>query len=401
MKRLSNWWLFWGAGCLIIYTYIGFPLILALRGLLRPKPFKRGQETPLVSLIIVAYNEAPVIVKKLDNARSLEYPRDRLEIIVASDGSDDGMNELVAAYGSDQVRLLVLPRQGKNRSLNAAVATAQGEILVFSDADSMLAPDALRHLVAPFDDPGVGGVGGDYSYTTNTEEGAGERAYWNLDRVLKRLQSRAENMTSATGQIYAIRRTLFKPVPMSVTDDFYTSVQVVSAHRRLVFEPRAMARGPVAASSNAEFKRKVRVMTRGLNGVRLSSHLLNPFEYGFFAIQLLSHKVLRRLMAIPLFVLAATAPLLWARGRFYRIATLLQFGFHGAALVGFLARGTRIGKLKIFSLPFFFDMVNIASLVAAANVLRGKRQDVWVTQRAAVEEVAANQGHNWQGSPRR
>lgn len=394
MKRTSNWWLFWGAGCLIIYTYIGFPLILALRGLLRPKPFERGQETPLVSLVIVAYNEAPVILKKLDNACSLDYPLDRLEIIVASDGSNDGMNELVAAYGADQVRLLVLPRQGKNRSLNAAVATAQGEILVFSDADSMLAPDALRHLVAPFNDPDVGGVGGDYYYATNTDEGTGERAYWNADRVLKRLQSRAENMTSATGQIYAIRRSLFKPVPMSVTDDFYTSVQVVSAHRRLVFEPRAVARGPVAASSNAEFKRKVRVMTRGLNGVRLSSHLLNPFQYGFFAIQLLSHKVLRRLMAIPLFVLAATAPLLWARGRFYRIATLLQFGLHAAALVGFLARGTRIGKSKIFSLPFFFDMVNIASLVAATNVLRGKRQDVWVTQRAAVDEVPMNQGHN-------
>lgn len=401
MKRTSNWWLFWGAVCLIAYTYIGFPLILALRGLLRPKPFKRGQETPLVSLVIVAYNEAPVILKKLDNACSLDYPLDRLEIIVASDGSNDGMNELVAAYGGDQVRLLVLPRQGKNRSLNAAVATARGEILVFSDADSMLVPDALRHLVAPFNDPDVGGVGGDYYYATNTDEGIGERAYWDVDRVLKRLQSRAENMTSATGQIYAIRRSLFKPVPMSVTDDFYTSVQVVSAHRRLVFEPRAVARGPVAASSNAEFKRKVRVMTRGLNGVRLSSHLLNPFQYGFFAIQLLSHKVLRRLMAIPLFVLAATAPLLWARGRFYRIATLLQLGLHGAALVGFLARGTRIGKSKMFSLPFFFDMVNIASLVAATNVLRGKRQDVWVTQRAAVEEVVANQVHNGQGSHRR
>ncbi|MBC8160023.1 MAG: glycosyltransferase family 2 protein [Roseiflexaceae bacterium] len=397
MQRTTNWWLFWSAASFIIYTYIGFPLILALRGLLQPKPFKRGQETPLVSLIIVAFNEAPVIIKKLDNACALDYPRDRLEIIVASDGSDDGMNELVAAYDAPQIRLLVLPRQGKNRSLNAAVAAAQGEILVFSDADSMLAPDALRHLVAPFADPAIGGVGGNFCYATNANEGTGEQAYWNIDRVLKQLQSRAENMTSATGQIYAIRRALFKPVPMSVTDDFYTSVQVVSAHRRLVFEPLAVARGPVAASSNAEFHRKVRVMTRGLNGVRLSSHLLNPFQYGFFAIQLLSHKVLRRLMAIPLFMLAATAPLLWARGRFYRIATLLQFGLHGAALVGLLARETRIGKLKIFSLPFFFDMVNIASLVAATNVLRGKRQDVWVTQRAAVEDVAANQSQNGQG----
>lgn len=398
MRRTFNWWLFWSAVCVIVYTYIGFPIILALRGLLRPKPFKRGPETPLVSLIIVAYNEAPVIIKKLDNARSLDYPRDRLEIILASDGSDDGMNELVTAYNSDQVRLLILSRQGKNRTLNAAVATAQGEILVFSDADSMLAPDALRHLVAPFADPEVGGVGGNFCYATNTDEGTGERAYWNVDRVLKQLQSRAENMTSATGQIYAIRRTLFKPVPMSVTDDFYTSVQVVSAHRRLVFEPLAVARGPVAASSNAEFQRKVRVMTRGLNGVRLSSHLLNPFQYGFFAIQLLSHKVLRRLMAIPLFVLAATAPLLWARGRFYRVATLLQLGLHGAALVGLLARGSRISKLKLFSLPFFFDMVNIASLVAAINVLRGKRQDIWVTQRATIEDVTTNQAHNGQGS---
>lgn len=374
--------LFWGSVGTLAYAYAGFPLLVALRAWLRPRPIRSGPITPRVSLIIVAHNEADVIVKKIDNALALDYPADSIEIIVASDGSDDGTAELAASHPAPRVRALALPRQGKNRTLNTAVAAASGEVLFFTDADSMLAPDALRHLVAPLADPEVGAVAGDYRYATDVASGDGERTYWSIDRLLKDWQSRSGSVTSATGQIYLIRRALFEPVPPGVTDDFYTSVRAPLAGRRLVFEPRAVAYGPVAANAKAEFRRKVRVMTRGLNGVWLSRRGLNPLTYGFYAVQLFSHKVLRRLMVLPLIGLFLSAPLLWRRGWLYRLATLGQATLHGAALAGYLLRDTRLGKLKLLSLPLFFDLVNIAALIAATNVLRGRRYDLWLTQRA-------------------
>lgn len=393
MRRFPLW-LFWGATTLLLYTYIGFPLLTALRGLLRTRPVQRGDAQPRVTMIIAAYNEASVITKKLDNTLALDYPQDRLSIIVASDGSDDGTNELVSSYPAANIRLLALPRQGKNRTLNTAVAAADGEILVFSDADSMLATDALQHLVAPFNDPQVGGVGGDYRYAADPAAN-GERTYWSFDRWLKQLQSQAGSMTSATGQIFAMRRELFRPMPDGVTDDFYTSVQVPVAHRRLVFEPRALAYGPVAASTRAEFRRKVRVMTAGLRGVWAVRHALNPLAYGSFALQLLSHKVLRRLAVLPLMVIGVCAPLLWRHGWLYRLVTLGQLGLHAAGAAGWLLRDTRIGRAKLLSLPLFFEMVNVAALAALWNLLRGERHDIWVPQRmvqhleAPAGEVAA------------
>jgi len=387
MQRNTAWWLFWGALGLMVYTYLGFPLLVALRGLLRPRTIRRGAATPPISMIIAAYNEESTITKKLDNTFALDYPAELIEVVVASDGSDDTTNELVVRYGKPNVRLLALPRQGKNRTLNDAVAAARGDILVFSDADSMLAPDALTHLIAPFSDPEVGGVGGDFRYASARGEGEGERTYWSIDRALKQLQSRAGSITSATGQIYAVRRTLFKPIPVGVTDDFVTSIQVPAAHRRLVFEPCAVAYGPVAAASKAEFRRKVRVMTAGLRGVWVVRQVLNPLEYGFFAIQLWSHKVLRRLMVVPLAVLGVTAPMLWRQGWLYQLATLGQLCLHGAGLLGFLLRKTRVGRSKLLSLPFFFDMVNAASVVAVINLLRGERHDIWVPQRQVSESA--------------
>ncbi len=384
-RHIIPWSVFWGSVATIGYTYAGFPALVALRGILRPRPVRLGSETPTVSLIIAAYNEADVIGKKLENALALDYPHDKLEILVASDGSDDGTNELVKQYTDSRIQLFALPRQGKNRTLNTVVPQARGDILVFSDADSMLGKDALRHLIAPFTDANVGGVAGDFHYVADGDEGQGERAYWSIDRVLKELESRGGNVTSATGQIFAVRREFFTKLPGTATDDFFISVQVPLNHKRLVFEPKAIARGAVAADDSAEFRRKVRIITRGLTGLWLNRRLLNPFDYGFYAIQLLSHKVLRRLMGIPIALMLLAAPLLWGRSWFYKLATIGQFAFHGAALLGYLLRGTRAGRLKPLGLPFFFDMVNIAALKAAWNVVRGQQFDVWVTQRSAVQ----------------
>lgn len=380
-RRTPAWWLFWGSVGLILYTYIGFLLVVALRGLLWPRSVRRGSDTPKLSIIIAAYNEAEVILEKLENTFTLNYPRSCMEIIVASDGSDDGTNELVAQYEAPEVRLLALPRRGKNHAINAAVAVASGDILVFTDADSMLIPDALCHLIAPFSDVKVGGVGGDYLYATDVIEGEGERTYWGYERMLKQLQSRADSMTSATGQFYAIRRSLYIPIPIgAVQDDYFISSQALVTHHRLIFEPRAIAYGPIADSAEAEFRRKVRNTTRGLFSVWQVRSLLNPLKYGFLSIQIFSHKILRRLMFVPILTLAITAPALWRHSWLYKLATVCQFGFHGASLLGFLLRNTRTGQLKILSLPFFFNMTYAAVVVALINMLSGQQHDVWTPQ---------------------
>jgi hypothetical protein len=264
------------------------------------------------------------------------------------------------------------------------VSTATGEILVFSDANSIYPPDAIHALVRPFADASVGGVAGDQRYLPADKKmsaGAGERTYWSLDRLFKEWQSRAGSATSATGAIYAIRRALFREVPPGVTDDFAVSTGVVAQGYRLVFSQEAVAFEPVASSEQREFGRKVRIITRGLQGVVARRELLNPFRHGFYAVQLFSHKVLRRLVAIPLLVLLALSPWLWGLGPWYQAAVVAQLGLYGCAIAGAVLRGSTSAPSKILSIPFYFCMVNAAALMAVGNLLRGRRIDLWEPQR--------------------
>ena len=388
--------LFWSAAALIIYTYLLFPAVVFLRGLLLRRPYKIAEITPSVSMIIAAHNEVRSISAKLDNILSLDYPRDQLEVIIASDGSNDGTDASVRGYADRGVRLLSLPRQGKAPALNAAVAASTGAILVFSDANSMYAPDAIRALTRPFADPEVGGVAGNQCYLPKRAAPGttsdGEHSYWNFDRKLKQSQSQAGNAISATGAIYSIRRALFQGVPPGVTDDFATSTNVIAQGYRLVFAPDAIAYEPAAETSGVEFGRKTRVITRGLRGVLVRRELLNPFRYGFYALQLFSHKVLRRMVVFPLILLFVVSPLLWPYGPLYQLATLMQIAFYGCGLLGWLLGGTRFGRLKIFTIPFFFCMVNAASLVATLNMLRGHRIELWEPQRQESSAAAPGDG---------
>lgn len=379
MRRTPAWWLFWGSAATITYAYAGYPLLAAARGLLRPQPIRRSDETPAVSVIVAAHNEAELITRKLDNMFALDYPRDRLEVVVASDGSTDATDALVAGYGASEVRLLELPRGGKNRALNAAVAAAANDILVFSDADTLLEPEALRHLVAPFADAAVGGVGGEHRY--------GSGRLFGLKRKLKEIQSRADGLTAAEGQLYAIRRELFQPIPPDVTDDFYTSVQVWAGRRRLVFEPRAVARELSTTAPGAELRRKVRIVTGSLNAQWQMRGLLNPFAHGFYAVQLFSHKVLRRMLVVAWLGLALGAPPLWSRGRLYRAAAVAQAGLYGAGALGYALRATRLGHWKPLRRARTFLITNLATVLALWSILRGRRGDLWTPQR-----VSANDG---------
>jgi cellulose synthase/poly-beta-1,6-N-acetylglucosamine synthase-like glycosyltransferase len=376
--------LFWGAAAAIAYTYGLFPALVLARARLRPRPHRIAGVTPSLSIVIAARNEVDAIGAKLENVLSLDYPEARRQIVVASDGSEDGTDEVVRGYEDRGVRLLRRSREGKAPALNAAVAAAVGEILVFTDANSIFAPDALRAIVSPFADPAVGGVAGDQRYlsTDGDSMAAGELRYWDLDRMLKAAESRAGNVISATGAIYAIRRELFDIVPDGVTDDFVTSTGVIARGYRLVFAPTAVAYEPVAETGALEFDRKVRVITRGLRSVLVRRALLNPFRHGFYAVQLFSHKVLRRMMVFPLMVMAVTSPFLWRRGRLYRAATVIQLALYGAGATGALLPDRPIARRRPFVIATFFCLVNLASVKAIWNLVSGHRIDRWEPQRA-------------------
>lgn len=371
---------FWLSAGLIGATYVGVPLVVLARGVLRRRPIAAGSIRPSVSVVIAARNEAANIGARLTNLLDGESPAGGLEIVVASDGSDDGTNEIVATFADRGVRLLALPRVGKADALNAAVAATSGEIVVFTDANTRFAPDAISALIRPFGDPEVGGVAGDQRYVrTALEDGiaTGERGYWDLDRALKRAESQAGNVVSATGAIYAIRRELFRPVIAGVTDDFYTSVQVVDQGRRLVFAEDAVAFEPPAASGGDEFGRKVRIITRGLRGTIAMRRLMDPRRTGFYALQLGWHKVMRRLMVLPLIGLFASSLLLVRDGPFYAFTALTQLAGYTLGAVGLALRGRPEGRAKPLAWPAFFLLVNGAALRAVLDIARGRRIDRW------------------------
>ncbi|MCA9115008.1 MAG: glycosyltransferase family 2 protein [Planctomycetaceae bacterium] len=378
----------------VLYAYVGFPVLILLRSWIWQRPFRISPITPRISLVICAHNEEKSIGAKLENVLALDYPPEHLEVLIASDGSSDGTEEIVEQFTGALVRLLRLPRRGKAAALNAAVEQASGEILVFSDANSMYAPDALRKIVQPFADERVGGVAGNQVYRKSSEDSgaaaAGERGYWNFDRWMKRLQSSAGNVVSATGAIYAVRRSLYCEVPEGVTDDFVTSTRVIQQGYRLVFAENATCHEPVAGLARAEFGRKVRVITRGLRGVLAVRGLLNPLRYGSYSLQLFSHKVLRRLVVFPMMVLAVTIPLLWSSGVHYQVATVLEGMFCIAALAGWLLSRTESKTPRVLAVPFFFCMVNVAVLCAVWNICRGRRIVVWNPHRTSESSVGVS-----------
>lgn len=382
--------IFWLSAGLLAWAYALFPALVLARGRLRPRPFAVSDDTPCVTIIVAAHNEAAVIGAKLRNLLDLDYPPDRRELVVASDGSTDGTDGIAAGFGAEGVRVLSLPRGGKAAALEAAVARSAGEILVFTDANSMFAPGALRALVRPFADPAVGGVAGNQVYSAGTDDATstGERGHWDLDRRLKAAESAAGNVIAATGAIYAIRRALFRPIPEGVNDDFYESLSVIASGARLVFAPDAVATEPTSASREAEYRRKVRVLMRGLRCAISTPVLFDPRRHGFYSLQLLSHKVLMRTMALPLVALAVSAPALWRRGLIYRVATLGQAVSYALAAIGALAAEHPIARRKPFAIPAYFCLVQAASLEATVRVLRGRRVDRWTPERTEAKAPA-------------
>jgi cellulose synthase/poly-beta-1,6-N-acetylglucosamine synthase-like glycosyltransferase len=385
--RVAFEFAFWLSLVALLYAYAGFPLLVAAVGALRGREVRKGAATPRMTMIIAAYNEEDAIAERLDNALASDYPSHALEIIVASDGSSDATNEIVARYEARGVRLLRLPRLGKIAALEQAVGQATGEILIFSDANTVMDRAAVRALASNFADPEVGGVAGHTTY--RLEDGSesssrGESLYWRYDTWLKSMESRTGSVVSAHGGLYAIRRKLYHvPPDRAVTDDFIISTAVIEQGLRLVFEPDALAYEIAVPTARPEFRRRVRLMTRGWRAVAIRRRLLNPFRYGFYGIVLFSHKVLRRLVPVCLIVLFVASLYLAPTSTFFMVAAVGQALFYALAVAGAFARRHEVGQLKFLYVPFFYCMANAAALLALVRFVRGDRIELWQPQRHA------------------
>jgi cellulose synthase/poly-beta-1,6-N-acetylglucosamine synthase-like glycosyltransferase len=296
---------FWLSALSVLWTYAGYPLLMLGLARYRPRPHRREPICPTVSLIIPAYNEEAVIAQKLQNALGLDYPMDRLEIIVVADGSTDKTVEIAQEFTKYGVQVLFqAERRGKIAAMNRAVPWAQGEILVFSDANAMMDPSSLRAIVRNFADPQVGCISGEKRVRPDRHVHAhGESAYWRYEAQVKKAESLASTAIGAVGEFFAIRRELYRPLREDcVIEDFVLSMQLVMDGWRVVYEPEAVAWEEPSPSLRSEWERRARI---GAGGFQATGQLLGIFSprYALVAFQFLSHKLLRWLA--PFFMLTA------------------------------------------------------------------------------------------------
>jgi glycosyltransferase involved in cell wall biosynthesis len=321
---------FWIAAGLLVYTHVGYPLLLALLApgeRQRPRPV----ELPAVSLVVAAHDEEDVIERRVRNVFELDYPRDRLELIVSSDGSTDATVERARAAGADLV--LDLPRGGKVRAQDAGVERARGDIVAFSDANAYWAPDALRALVAPFADPDVGYVCGQLRFVDSAGTNV-EGLYWRYELWIRSLESRLAGITGGNGAIYAVRREDYIVVDPRMGHDLSFPFNLVKRGRRTLYEPRAVATEKMVPTIEGEFARKRRMMSHGWLIV-LRGGLLSPRGYGpLYALQIASHRLLRYVSPfLHLVALGANVALL-GEGPLYAVTLAIQLALLVGALVG-------------------------------------------------------------------
>ncbi len=376
--------LFWMTAIILVYVYLGYPVLLYLRAQNLPAQKVSTASTatepealPRVSLIISAYNEAAHIEAKIENARALDYPDNLLEIIVVSDASEDGTDEIVARH--ERVRLVrMAERSGKSLGLNKAMELAGGDIAVFTDANAMFDKQALLLMVGHFKDPQIGAVTGQQMYRDpDTSEPREENLYWRLETQLKRLESLSNSTVGGDGAIMALRKSLFTPLAYDDLSDYILPMRAVIAGFRNVYEPEAVCFENVAASYNKEFGRKKRIVNRAWRATMKVKEALNPFRHGWFAIYLLSHKVLRWLTLV--FLVALLICNLWLLGKnpVYELALVTQLLLYLAAFVGWAGSRFEISLPSIVSVPYYFLLSHVAATIGIIEHYFGKRYAVW------------------------
>ncbi len=369
--------LFWLSLFLLAYVFVGYPLIAALRARLRPKPPAAGRCEPAVTIVVVAHNEEDRIAARIDNLLALDYPREKLEIRVASDGSTD--RTVVRARVYESARVIVKAfhqRRGKAAVLNDTVPTATGEIVVMADARQRFDRDALRALVANFADGRVGAVSGELMMTAGegAAVGKGVGFYWRYEKFIRRQESRSNSTVGATGAIYAIRRTLFEPIPDdTLLDDVLIPLRIVKAGYRVVFEPAARAYDTASATAKQEFVRKVRTIAGTFQLFAREAWLFNPRRNPVW-FEALSHKGVRLLMPV-LQGAALAANIALAREPVYTVLLAGQMMFYAAALGGCSRQTRRVGF--VVTVPYTMCLLSGATVVGFLQFATRRQKATW------------------------
>jgi cellulose synthase/poly-beta-1,6-N-acetylglucosamine synthase-like glycosyltransferase len=367
---------------IIIYNYAGYAVIAQLFNIFTPKKDNREPDThlPGISFIVAAYNEDDFIAKKIANSLEQDYPAEKIEFIFVTDGSTDNTAAIVQQYPA--IRLLHQPeRNGKSAAINRAVATAKNEILVFSDANTLLNREAVARIARHYADPKTGGVAGEKKVISaggNDEVGAGEGLYWKYESLLKKIDARFYSVVGAAGELFSLRTALYEPLsPAIVLDDFVLSLRVAEKGYRVTYAPEAFAMEDPSFSFRDEQKRKVRIAAGGFQSIGLLSSLLLFWRHPRLSFLYISHRVLRWAATPFCLVLAflSNAILCFApHNTIYILLFAGQLLFYGMAAAAALLPGKQPGLLK---LPYYFTFMNISVLLGFVRFLRGKQSGVW------------------------
>jgi poly-beta-1,6-N-acetyl-D-glucosamine synthase len=382
----------WILLALVVYIYVGYAILLTLLSKIIPNPVKQGEIRPQVSLIVAAYNEQDVIGQKAENSLELNYPRDLLEIIFVTDGSSDSTPEIVRGYADRGVVLMHSPeRKGKSAAINRAAASAKGEILVFSDANAFYDKEAIRHLLRNFNDPQVGCVSGKKTVIKSGDSAIGdsEGFYWKYESYIKKKESLIRSTTGVVGEMTAIRKSLFTPIPEKIiNDDAYLAMRVLQKGYRVIYEPDAFSWETSAVSTRDEVIRRQRI-NAGRYQLLFSPRELWPWNDLLVLFELISHKFFRLLL--PFFMIAAfvfnalvillgsTDPLLW-------FAFIAQVICYALAFLGFIAEKNG-WRVKLLSIPYYIVSSNVAALRGFSRYMSGKQSVLW--EKAARGKVAS------------
>lgn len=399
---------FWLALALVVYTYLGYGLVLAALVALRrawkgrrPVPAEDAPdaEWPRVSLVVAAYNEEDWIGQKLRNHVELDYPAGKLEHVVITDGSSDATPDIARAMAADHPGIAVYhepERRGKIAAVQRVLPLLDTPILVFTDANTLLNREAVKRIVRHYRDPRVGAVAGEkrvHMSDKDAAHAAGEGIYWKYESLLKHLDSELWSVVGAAGELFSIRRECHRPIPRdTVIEDFVLTLSIARDGYRVVYEPEAYAVEGPSASVGEELKRKVRIAAGGLQAIWRLRGLLNPLRHGVLAFQYVSHRVLRWTVTpfALVGVLVANALLLGRPtalpGEAYALLMAGQATFYALAAVGWLLERRHL-KVKAFFVPYYFFVMNYAVFAGLWRILRGNQAVTWEKARRSDARV--------------
>jgi len=380
-------YIFWTGLAILVYTYLGYGVLLwavvSLKRIFqRPKHVNGNNwEYPEVTHLIAAYNEAEMIEAKVKNSLNMNYPGGKMQVLFVTDGSDDDTPDILKKM--EGITLMHRPeRKGKIAAVKRAMEMVHTPICVFSDANTLLNPEAIQRIVRHFSDPDVGAVAGEkriYMPEQSAANAAGEGIYWRYESFLKRLDAELNSVVGAAGELFAIRTDLFPQIPAdTIIEDFYLTVSIAMQVYKVEYEPEAYAMETGSASVEEEFKRKVRICAGGFQAISRLSALFNPVKYGWLTFQFVSHRVLRWTLAplSLLIVLLSNIFLAIETGNMYIPLLVCQLGFYALAAIGYIRRNHKIRK-KMFFIPFYFIMMNLSAFLGFRRFLKKSQSVLW------------------------